>query len=159
MRYKSRQGCHRTNLDLPRELWSQLPSRVTSRKFPWEENRQPQVSTKASTCQCKMKLVPVSTFSAARGARGGRREEPKPLGANIQKAATRPFPQWRLHQNGEEDALGKILIYDCYKGMDILTTDRLFSVLKRNRDLLVFLLLATEEVNRTVQNFNQGGSA
>lgn len=90
---------------------------------------------------------------------GGRREELKPLGANIQKAATSPFPQWRLHQNGEEDALGKILTCDCYEGMDILTTDRLFSVRKRNRGLLVFLLLVTEEINRTVQNFNQGGSA
>lgn len=60
---------------------------------------------------------------------------------------------------GEEDALGKILTCDCYKGMDILTTDRLISVLKRNRGLLVFLLLVTEEINRTVQNFNQGCSA
>ena len=51
---------------------------------------------------------------------------------------------------GKEDALRKILIYDCYKGMDILTTDRLFLVLKLNRGLLAFLLLVTAEINRTV---------
>lgn len=60
---------------------------------------------------------------------------------------------------GKEDALRKILIYDCYKGMDILTTDRLFLVLKPNRGLLAFLLLVTAEINRTVQNFSQGCSA
>ena len=53
----------------------------------------------------------------------------------------------------------KILTYDCYEGMDILTTDRLFLVLKLNRGLLAFLLLVTAEINRTVQNFNQGYSA
>ena len=92
MRYKSRQGCHRTNLHLPRELWSQLPSRVTSRKFPWEENRQPQVSTKASTCQCKMKLVPVSTFSAARGARGGQERGTEALRRKHTEGSHTPIP-------------------------------------------------------------------
>lgn len=80
-----------------------------------------------------------------------------------QKGTTLPFSHVGFRpERGKEEALilRKILTYDCYEGMDILTTDRLFLVLlKLNRGLLAFLLLVTAEINRTVQNFNQGYSA
>lgn len=79
-----------------------------------------------------------------------------------QKGTTLPFSHVGFRpERGKEEALilRKILTYDCYEGMDILTTDRLFLVLKLNRGLLAFLLLVTAEINRTDQNFNQGYSA
>ena len=75
------------------------------------------------------------------------------MGEKTKKGTTLPFSHVGFRpERGKEEALmlRKIVTYDCYEGMDILTTDRLFLVLKLNRGLLAFLLLVTAEINRSV---------
>lgn len=122
MRYKSWQGCHMTNLHSS-GVWSQLLAQGNLQQVPiWEEKKTALGSYEGQQTPVQVVLVPVasasvliSTFSAARGSLGNRRERGQALGWKTYRREPLPFSHVGFRpERGKEEALilRKILTYD-----------------------------------------------